>query len=170
LLLGACAAPDADDESSVQQALNPTAVPGQAARSDADNNGFSDVGVVVTGVYTALYAHDASGSYYFDHGDGRIEGTVGSVAALDQATLSTCNYHISYRGSFENDAFLDNGWMTNLVRCSGHDGRATYNALIVHKTDPRYTGNPTYAIWGDWELHVDTTSHFGNWVRPQHPM
>jgi hypothetical protein len=171
LLLGACGIPEGeDDRSTARQALNPTAVPGQAVRSDADNNGFSDVGVIVTGAYSALYLSDADGNYYFDRGDGRIEGTVSSPAALDQTTLTRCDYRISYRGSFENDAFLDTGWIGNHIKCSGYTPTATYNTLIVHKTDPRYVGDPARAIWTDWELDVDTASGFGNWVRPHHPL
>lgn len=40
-----------------------TVVPGQAARSDADSNGYPDAGVVVTGKYTAVYASDANGDW-----------------------------------------------------------------------------------------------------------
>jgi len=36
----------------------------------------------------------------------------------------------------------------------------------VHETDPRYRGNPDWAIWGTWEYHVLTISEYGNLVRP----
>jgi hypothetical protein len=68
------------------------------------------------------------------------------------------------------DPFLDTGWIGNHVTCTGYGATATYNTLIVHKSDPRYVGDPARAIWTDWEIHVDTASHFGNWVRPYHPM
>ncbi len=42
-----------------------------------------------------------------------------------------------------------------------------YNYLIVSQTDPRYTGNPDWAVWGTWEYHVLTMSHFGNLTGPQ---
>jgi hypothetical protein len=171
LLVGGCEIPDGeDDQSTVRQAVNATAVPGQAVRSDADNNGFSDVGVVVTGAYKAVHLSDASGNYYFDRGDGRIEGTVSSPDALDQSTITRCDYKISYRGTFENDPFLETGWISNHVKCGGYTATATYNTMIVHKSDPRYLGDPARAIWTDWELHVDTASGFGNWVRPHHPL
>ena len=135
-------------------------------RYDQDNNGYPDAGVTVTGAYTSLYAYDATGNYFWDLGDGRVQGTVGSVDALDQATLSVCDYHNQYRGNFENDPFLDSGWIKNNIHCSGYDGNATYHYLIVHQSDPRYRGNPDWAIWGTWEYHVLAQSGQGNLVRP----
>jgi hypothetical protein len=165
LLLAGCGINDIDDVSSEQQALS-TVVPGQAARSDLDGNGFPDRGAVVSGHYLSLYAYDAHGAWYWDLGDGRVQGTVGSVDDLDAATLTRCDYVINYRGAFDNDPFLDTGWITNHIRCDGYAPSAVYNTLFVHKTDPRYVGNPALAIWGDWEIHVDTQSGFGNWARP----
>jgi len=53
-------------------------------------------------------------------------------------------------------------------RCSyRYDGTGAYNYLIVHQTDPRYTGNPDWAIWDTWEYHVLTESGSGNLVRPE---
>jgi hypothetical protein len=133
---------------------------------DADNNGYPDAGVVVNTNYTSIYAYDANGDYYWDLGDGRIQGTVGSIDDLDPATLSWCDYVINTRGTFENDPFQDTGWIQNHIVCDGYDGHATYNYLIVHETDPRYTGNPDWAIWGNWEYKVLTESGNGNLVRP----
>jgi hypothetical protein len=163
-LLGACG-PESDGVASETQELS-TAVPGQAARSDKDENGWPDRGIVVSGHYTSVYASDAQGAWYWDLGDGRVEGSVGSIEALDAATLTRCDYVINYRGSFENDPFLDNGWITNHVRCHGFTEQKVYNSLFVHKTDHRYLGDPARAIWGDWEIHTDAISGQGNWARP----
>ena len=150
----------------VPAAFAGTTVPGHDGKWDDDNNGYPDEGVKVNGHYTSLYAYDANGDYYWDLGDGRIQGTVGSVADLDQATLTSCDYVVNYRGSFENDPFMDSGWIQNHINCSGYDDNGQYNYLIVHETDPRYTGNPDWAIWGTWEYHVYTISGQGNLVRP----
>jgi hypothetical protein len=145
-----------------------TTVPGhQGSRIDADGNGYPDEGVIVNGKYMSVYAYDADGDYYWDLGDGRVQGTVGSIDELDSATLSVCDYQVQYRGSFENDPYLDTGWIMNTIHCYGYDGNGTYNSLIVHETDPRYTSNPDLAIWGTWEYHVDTVSGSGNLARPE---
>lgn len=143
-----------------------TTVPGHTgSRVDSDNNGIPDVGVVVVGHYYSLYAYDANGDYYWDLGDGRIYKTVPSVDDLDQDTLTECDYVVNYRGTFENDPFLNTGVITNNIRCHGYEKGAFYYQ-IVHKTNPRYTGNPDWAIWGTWEYHVLTESGVGNLVRP----
>lgn len=147
---------------------NGTVVPGHE-RYDQDDNGYPDAGIEVNGKYTSVYAYDANGDYYWDLGDGRIQGTVDSVDDLDQATLTVCDYQVQYRGSFENDPFQDTGWIMNNINCQGYDDNGTYLYLIVNETDPRYTGNPNWAIWGNWEYHVLTTSGFGNLVRPETP-
>lgn len=147
-----------------------TMVPGHAGKGDADNNGYPDVGVTVNGHYTSLYAYDANGDYYWDLGDGRIYGTVASVDDLDQATLTTCDYVNNYRGTFDNDPFMDSGWIQNHINCSGYDDNGQYNYLIVHETDPRYTGNPDWAVWGTWEYRILTISGQGNLVQPMNHM
>jgi hypothetical protein len=147
-----------------------TTTPGQSgARYDKDSNGYPDAGVYVTGTYKSLYAEDASGAYYWDLGDGRVYTTKGvtSVEDLDQDTLVTCDYKNNYRADFGNDAFMDQGWIINNIRCS--DG-TTYHYLIVSSEDPRYTGDPELAVWGSWEYHVLSESGSGNManlVRPQ---
>lgn len=144
-----------------------TRVPGhQKERYDQDDNGYPDDGIYVNGHYTSLYAYDAEGDWYWDLGDGRIQGTVDSVDSLDQDTLTTCDYVVNYRADFGNDPFMDAGWIQNHINCSGYDDNGTYNYLIVHETDPRYRGNPDWAIWGSWEYHVLTESGQGNLVRP----
>ncbi|MDP2649023.1 MAG: hypothetical protein Q8P19_03960 [bacterium] len=149
-----------------------TTVPGHAKKIasgaiDADHNGYPDAGIYVNGHYTSLYAYDANGDYYWDLGDGRVQGTVPSVDALDQATLTSCDYVINYRADFGNDPFMNEGWIQNHINCSGYDDNGHYNYLIVSQTDPRYTGNPDWAVWGTWEYHALTVSHQGNLVRPE---
>jgi hypothetical protein len=108
-----------------------------------------------------------NGDWYWDLGDGRVQGTVGSVDELDQGTLTSCEYVINYRADFGNDPFMNEGWIQNHINCSGYDDNGQYNYLIVSQTDPRYTGDPDWAIWGTWEYHVLTISGFGNLTGPQ---
>lgn len=157
-------------------ALSVVAFPAYAAPTPCDSTvttvvpGHCDRDGTVTGHYTSLYAYDASGAYYWDLGDGRIYTTPGvtSVADLDQATLSVCDYVNNYRGDFGGDPFLDDGWIMNNISCTGYDGNSHWTYLIVHQTDPRYTGNPDFAIWGTWEYKVLVGSGTGNFVRPDH--
>lgn len=144
-----------------------TAVPGhQASRYDTDGNGIPDEGQYVTGRYTSVYAYDDTGDWYWDLGDGRIQGNVGGVDELDQDTLTVCDYVVVYRADFGNDPFMDTGWIINNINCSGYDDNGTYHYLIVHEDDPRYRGNPEWEVWGTWEFHVSTESGSGNLVRP----
>jgi len=148
-----------------------TIVPGheKKPKNDKDNNGYPDVGVVVNGHYTSVYAYDESGNWYWDLGDGRIMGTVAEIGELDSSTLTVCDYVVNYRGTFDNDPFMDSGWIQNHINCHGFDDNNKYNYLIIHMTDPRYTGNPDWSIWSTWEYHVLTVSGFGNLVRPMAP-
>ena len=140
-----------------------TQVPGHAKSSDADNNGHADAGVWVNGHYYAVYAYDATGAYYWDLGDGRVQASAGvtGVESLDQETLTTCDYVINYRADFGNDPSMDQGSIHNNIKCSGVD-KGAYNSIIVSDQDPRYTGNPDRSIWGNWEYIVDTASGRGN--------
>jgi hypothetical protein len=150
-----------------------TAVPGhQGEKVDSDNNGYSDVGEIVNGKYVSVYAYDSNGDWFWDLGDGRIQGTVSSMGDLDQSTLTRCDYQVQYRGTFENDPFMDSGWIINTINCSGYDDNGQYNSVIVHRTDPRFTGDPSRNVgWGpDWEYHSDTWSHEGNQVNPYKPV
>ena len=146
---------------------------GQTAKSnfkDEDNNGIPDEGEVVTGTYKSRYAYDANGDYYWDLGDGRTQGTVSGFDELDQSTITNCYYKVQYRGKFENDPFLDSGWVKNQINCRGYDDNGNYNYIIVHKTDPRYTGDGPATFGGDWEYHVDVEGGFGNKLtRPENP-
>ena len=132
--------------------------------------GHCDKDGTVVGHYTSLYAYDANGDWYWDLGDGRVYGSVETVDALDQTTLTTCDYVVNYRGDFGDDPFMDDGWIQNHINCSGYDDNNQYNYLIVHESDPRYEGNPDWAIWGTWEYHVLTISGFGNLARPEVPV
>jgi hypothetical protein len=160
-------------------AADSTTVPGQTPGGkgknvDADDDGYPDAGVIVVGHYYSVYAYDCSGvaedcsdgDYYWDLGDGRVQGTVGSVDELDQETLTVCDYVVNYKGDFGNDPFLNSGNIDNHINCSGYDDNGHYNYQIVHQSDPRYRGNPDWAIWGEWEYHVLTESGAGNLVRP----
>lgn len=152
--------------------IGATTVPGhtkqiQSGKIDADNNQYPDLGIYVNGHYTSIYAYDESGNWFWDLGDGRIQGTVDSIDDLDSATLTRCDYVVNYRGRFDNDPFLDGGWIQNLINCSGYDDNGQYNYMIVHQSDPRYTGNPDWAIWGNWEYHGLIESGVGNLVRPR---
>lgn len=141
-------------------------VNGNSARWDKDDNGVPDAGVMVTGHYTSVYAYDANNDWYWDLGDGRIQGTVGSIEALDAATLTTCDYVVNYRADFGNDPFMNSGWIQNHINCHGYDDNNHYNYLIVHESDRRYTGNPDWSVWGTWEFSVYTISGQGNIARP----
>jgi hypothetical protein len=146
-----------------KQSTDTTVVPGQQKR--LTETGYAPAGVWVNGHYTALYAYDVSGAYYWDLGDGRVQSSanVSSVADLDQSTLTTCDYVINYRADFGGNPYMDQGSIHNNIKCSGAE-KGTYNSVIVSNQDPRYTGNPDYAIWGNWEYIVDTASGLGNGV------
>ena len=146
----------------------------QAAPQDCDPNATTVPGHCgksgpVTGAYTSVYAYDDSGDYYWDLGDGRVYG-VASIEDLDPSTLTVCDYQVVYRGDFGPDPYLDNGWIMNTINCAGYDDNGHYVYLIVNESDPRYTGNPDWSVWGNWEYHVLTESHNGNLVRPYHPV
>lgn len=130
---------------------------------DKDGNGSPDAGVQVVRNYQSVYAYDAYGLWYWDLGDGRVQGN-SSFEGLDQETLSVCDYQVHSKGDFNNDPFLDSGVITNNIHCYGYDGNATYYYQIVSEDDPRYTGDPEWAIWGTWEYHVYTVSGEGNLV------
>ncbi len=140
-------------------------VPGHQ-RYDENDNGSPDAGVMVNGHYTSVYAYDDGGDWYWDLGDGRIQGTVDLIDELDETTLTTCDYVVNYRADFNDDPFMDSGWIINAINCYGYDDNGNYNYLIVHESDPRYTGNPEWSVWGTWEYHVLTESGSGNQVKP----
>ena len=125
--------------SSPASADGSTVAGNSGARVDRDNNGYPDAGQVVSGNYTETYS-DADGD---------------------------CEVRVNYRGTYENDAYMDTGWIQNHYRCVAPDGSAsTYQYLMVHESDSRYTGDPDRALWGTWEYTVLTESGSGNFVRP----
>jgi len=111
-----------------------TVVPGQQDRYDADNNGIPDAGQVVNGRYSEV---DTFGD-------------------------TVCKLVVTYRGDFGNDPFLNSGEISNHYQCKGPDGNQTYNYQIVSSDDPRYRGNPEWAVFGTWEYHVLTQGGQGN--------
>lgn len=131
------------------------------SRQDQDGNGIGDAGVQVICAYTSIYAEDGNGDWYWDLGDGRIYGTVGSIDELDPETVVACYYQVNTRGDFGNDPYMDSGVIMNEIHCS--DGTA-YTYFIVSQDNPLYTGNPDWAIWGTWEYHVLVESGSGNLV------
>lgn len=159
-----------------------TAVPGHEGKTSG----------TVVGHYVAHYWEDANGDYVWDLGDGRgysafsgwvadesLGGWTGAtVADLDAwldaeraklAELHTsCETTVNYRGDFGDDPYLDMGVIQNHDRCMIEGKRRTFNAMIVHESDPRYEGDPDNAIWGTWEYHVKTESGVGNLARPMH--
>lgn len=146
----------ADQEKDEQYELFATVLENGAgqppAPQDGDGNGYPDAGQLVRGGSTANYSYDALGNWYYDLGDGRTEGNVRSVDALNPATLTTCENIISYRGDFNNDPQLDSGWIRNRFQCDGYDDAYRANILIVHESDRRYRGDRERAIWETWEV------------------
>jgi len=144
-----------------------------AQDTDADNNGYPDAGVVVTKHWDSLYAEDAGGDWYWDLGDGRVYGTADSVDELDAATTSTCDYTNNSRGEFNNDPYQDTGWISNAITCNGYGGTGHWTYLMVHSSDPRFTGDQARSDelgWGpDWEYKVLTESGSGNLFKPVAP-
>ena len=94
------------------------------------------------------------------------QGRDGTVTGKYTQDADGCTYQVQYRGDFGDDPGLDDGWIINNIQCD--DGSA-YNYLIVHESDPRYTGNDDLAVWGNWEYRVYTSSGSGNVANPMHP-
>tara|TARA_R100001143_G_C3361257_1_gene136209 strand:- start:25238 stop:25825 length:588 start_codon:yes stop_codon:yes gene_type:complete len=149
----------------VSNDINSTVVRGHQTDDGSIPNG------TVNGKYKALYAWDADGNWYFDLGDGRVQGSVGSIDELDESTLTVCDYVVIYRGDFEGTPFLANGWIRNNIKCNGYayDKAQTFNTLYVHETDRRYSKD-LEPIWGSWGILVDTIGGVGNAANPQHPV
>lgn len=143
-----------------------TAVPGHCDRDGT-----------VVGHYTSVFAYEGAygpeyypqEDWYWDLGDGRIFGTVDSIAELDQDRLTVCDYVVNYRGDFMGDPYQDTGWIQNHINCTGYDDDNHYNYLMVHESDPRYTGEGI-PLWDEWEYHVLTISGWGNLARPETPV
>lgn len=134
-------------------------------RGNSGNNGNGDR---ETGMYKATYAYDENGDWYQYNGSNRglERGTVDSIDALDQSTLTTCEYKIQYQGSFGDDPYLDMGWIRNNIVCKGETPE-NQNVLYVSEEDPRYTGEGE-PIWGTWEYFVDAQRGQGNVLVTDH--
>lgn len=87
------------------------------------------------------------------------------VTGVEHWTEDGCDYTMQYRGAFENDPYLNSGWIKNVIHCEGEQ----FTYTIVHETDPRYDGDPDRAIWGSWEWHGYTASGHGQLANPMHP-
>jgi hypothetical protein len=113
-------------------------------------------------MYKATYAYDQNGDWYgYNLSDQGLEsGSVESIDALDEATLTTCYYKVQYQGSFGDDPYLDMGWIRNNVVCRGYEPDSR-NVLFVSEEDHRYTGEGE-PIWNTWEYFVDARRGQGN--------
>ena len=111
-----------------------TTVPGHTGNNDADTNGSPDAGVIVNGNYSETVVWGSA----------------------------TCKLRVTYRGDYGNTPYLDSGVIQNHYVCKGPDGNQTYNYTFVSSDDPRYTGNPEWAIWGTWEWVTLTQGGQGN--------
>ena len=76
------------------------------------------------------------------------DGTVTGVYSYEAGGF---HFRLQYRGDFEGSPSLANGWMTNHITNMETGQKWFY--LIVHETDPRYTGEGT-EVWGSWEYHL----------------
>lgn len=101
------------------------------------------------------------------------QGRDGVVTGRYTQESGGCSYLVIYRGDFGPDPFLDNGWIMNNITCPTENGPATYHYLMVHETDPRFTGDGSFTLWGGtWEYHVltigglDHSEGHGNILRP----
>lgn len=86
-------------------------------------------------------------------------GRDGAVTGHYTLSQGGCDYIVNYRGDFGGDPYLNDGWISNQIKCD--DGSVT-TYMIVHATDKRYTGNPELAIWGAWEITKQTMNGAGN--------
>ncbi len=93
-------------------------------------------------------------------------GRDGAVTGHYTLVQGGCEYIVNYRGDFGGDPYLNDGWIMNKIKC---DDGGVYTYLIVHETDPRYTGNPDRAIWGSWEIVKETVKGSGNIANPNRP-
>jgi hypothetical protein len=144
---------------------SPVAVSVQNPSQDQDGNGNVDAGIVVSGRNIGIYAYDRDGGVYWS--DDPANSTVGSVSELNPWTLTVSQFVESYRGTCGNTPTLQDGWVQYHWQCVGWDfpKLTPFNYLLVHKTDPRYTGSFLPEWGGDWEYTVLVEKGFGNFVR-----
>lgn len=118
------------------------------------------IGAIGLATATSASAYDGTGVVPGQQGRG------GTVTGHYVTTDDGAKVIVNYRGDFGGDPYLNDGWITNQYKYP--DGR-TVNYLIVYKTDPRWTGNPDLAIWGEWEIVKQTKSGEGNQANIQRP-
>ena len=75
----------------------------------------------------------------------------GEVTGVYEFEENGWHYKVQYRGDFEGTPHLANGWIINHI--TNIDTGQKWFYLIVHESDPRYTGEGT-EVWGDWEYHL----------------
>lgn len=80
----------------------------------------------------------------------------GVVTGVYDYEVGNWHFRVQYRGDFENSPNLANGWITNHITNMETGQKWFY--LIVHETDPRYTGDGT-SVWGSWEYHLRVRSN-----------
>ncbi|WP_064094204.1 hypothetical protein [Rossellomorea aquimaris] len=105
--------------------------------------------------------------------DGSIP--VGDVTGMYTQDDGVYHYKVQYRGDFGGDPYLDSGWMINHI--TNTETGEKYFYLIVHETDPRYTGEGT-PVWGSWEYHLAVSGNQSDPVdngvidinKPNHPV
>ncbi|HVL66243.1 MAG TPA: hypothetical protein VM364_03150 [Vicinamibacterales bacterium] len=120
-------------------AAQSTLVPGHR-KADRDGNGVADAGVNVNAHFTQTITWVSGGIEY------------------------SCTYVVNTRGDYGNDPYLNSGWIMNNVRCVGGGATAVFHYMIVHQSDPRYTGEG-WPIWGTWEWFSLVESQLGNVAR-----
>jgi hypothetical protein len=121
---------------------------------------------LLAGTTIALGTATAASASGHDNDVPGQEGRDGTVTGVYEAEDGDSDVRVQYRGDFGEDPGLNDGWIKNVF--DNADGtRETY--LIVHETDPRYTGNEENAIWNEWEIAVHTVSGEGNIANPHRP-
>ncbi|MFW6109883.1 MAG: hypothetical protein ACOC6Q_00420 [Patescibacteria group bacterium] len=96
-----------------------------------------------------VYAFPESGKVGQNVDEDHPEGTVTRVEFQEED--DGWYLIMPYRGDFDGDPYLDDGWIINVW--TDREGNA-WVYMFVHDTDPRFTGeNP---IWGSWDWFLGT--------------
>ncbi|QHE53713.1 hypothetical protein [Pontibacillus sp. HMF3514] len=129
------------------------------------------MGLMVTEV--AAKSTVVPGHQTYDGGipDGDVTGVYTEESEYEGVVY---HYRVQYRGDFGGDPYLDSGWMTNHI--TNTETKEKFFLLIVHESDPRYTGEGT-PIWGSWEYHLSVNGNQSDPVengvidinKPNHP-
>lgn len=104
-------------------------------------------------------------SNFKDADDNGIPDVGEVVTGVYTFSDDSCDYTVQYRGAFENDPYLNSGWIKNVIKCDS----GNYMYTFVHESDPRYDGDPDREIWGTWEWHSYVVSGSGQLANPMHP-